>query len=64
MLQGDNSTGEFYSVALVNNYQQADTGTKMIHIGKNTKSTIVAKGISAGKGSEHLSGSRPDYAVG
>ena len=50
VLQGDNSTGEFYSVALVNNYQQADTGTKMIHIGKDTKSTIVAKGISAGKG--------------
>ena len=48
ILQGDNSVGEFYSVALVNNYQQADTGTKMIHIGKNTKSTIVAKGISAG----------------
>ena len=50
ILQGDDSTGEFYSVALVNNYQQADTGTKMIHVGKNTKSTIVAKGISAGKG--------------
>ena len=50
MLEGENSTGEFYSVALVNNHQQADTGTKMIHIGKNTKSTIVAKGISAGKG--------------
>ena len=49
MLQGDNSVGEFYSVALVNNHQQADTGTKMIHIGKNTKSTIVAKGISAGQ---------------
>ena len=49
ILQGDNSVGEFYSVALVNNYQQADTGTKMIHIGKNTKSTIIAKGISAGK---------------
>ena len=51
ILQGDNSVGEFYSVALVNNYQQADTGTKMIHVGKNTKSTIVAKGISAGRGS-------------
>ncbi len=50
ILQGDDSTGEFYSVALVNNHQQADTGTKMIHIGKNTKSTIVAKGISAGQG--------------
>ncbi len=50
ILQGDNSVGEFYSVALVNNYQQADTGTKMIHLGKNTKSTIIAKGISAGHG--------------
>src|ERR1043166_2939824 len=50
ILQGDNSTGEFYSVALTNNKQQADTGTKMIHIGKNTKSTIVSKGISAGNG--------------
>ncbi len=50
ILQGDNSVGEFYSVALTNNFQQADTGTKMIHIGKNTKSTIVSKGISAGKG--------------
>jgi Fe-S cluster assembly protein SufB len=50
ILKGDNSVGEFYSVALTNNYQQADTGTKMIHIGKNTSSTIVSKGISAGKG--------------
>jgi Fe-S cluster assembly protein SufB len=50
ILQGDNSVGEFYSVALTNNRQQADTGTKMIHIGKNTKSTIVSKGISAGFG--------------
>ena len=50
ILRGDNSVGEFYSVALANNYQQADTGTKMIHIGKNTKSTIVSKGISAGHG--------------
>jgi Fe-S cluster assembly protein SufB len=49
ILQGDNSIGEFYSVAMTNNYQQADTGTKMIHLGKNTKSTIVSKGISAGK---------------
>jgi len=49
LLQGDNSVGEFYSVAVVNNYQQADTGTKMIHIGKNTRSTIVSKGISAGR---------------
>ncbi|NLG41624.1 MAG: Fe-S cluster assembly protein SufB [Phycisphaerae bacterium] len=50
ILQGDNSVGEFYSVALTNNYQQADTGTKMIHIGKNTTSYIVSKGISAGHG--------------
>src|SRR5271154_5733096 len=50
ILQGENSVGEFYSVALTNNYQQADTGTKMIHIGKNTSSTIVSKGISAGHG--------------
>ena len=50
ILQGDNSIGEFYSVALTNNYQQADTGTKMIHIGKNTRSTIVSTGISAGHG--------------
>lgn len=49
ILKGDNSVGEFYSVALTNNLQQADTGTKMIHLGKNTKSTIVSKGISAGK---------------
>ncbi|BBM83071.1 Fe-S cluster assembly protein SufB [Candidatus Uabimicrobium amorphum] len=49
ILKGDNSVGEFYSVAVTNNYQQADTGTKMIHLGKNTKSTIVSKGISAGK---------------
>jgi len=48
ILKGDNSIGEFYSVALTNNYQQADTGTKMIHLGKNTKSRIVSKGISAG----------------
>ena len=50
ILKGDNSVGEFHSVALSNNFQQADTGTKMIHIGKNTKSTIISKGISAGKG--------------
>ncbi len=50
ILTGDNSVGEFYSVALTNNMQQADTGTKMIHIGKNTKSTIISKGISAGRG--------------
>ena len=49
ILKGDNSVGEFYSVALTNNYQQADTGTKMIHIGKNTRSRIVSKGISAGR---------------
>jgi len=48
ILKGDNSIGEFYSVAVTNNYQQADTGTKMIHVGKNTKSRIVSKGISAG----------------
>lgn len=48
ILSGDNSIGEFYSVAVTNNYQQADTGTKMIHIGKNTRSTIISKGISAG----------------
>ncbi len=48
ILRGDNSVGEFYSVAVTNNYQQADTGTKMIHIGKNTRSTIISKGISAG----------------
>jgi Fe-S cluster assembly protein SufB len=56
ILQGDNSTGEFYSVALTNHYQQADTGTKMIHIGKNTKSTIVSKGISAGRGNNSYRG--------
>ena len=49
VLQGDNSVGEFYSVAVTNNHQQADTGTKMLHIGRNTKSTIISKGISAGK---------------
>ena len=49
ILQGDNSTGKFYSVALTNNFQQADTGTKMLHLGKNTKSIIISKGISAGK---------------
>ena len=56
ILLGDNSVGEFYSVAVVNNHQQADTGTKMIHIGKNTKSTIVSKGISAGKGQNSYRG--------
>jgi Fe-S cluster assembly protein SufB len=56
LLRGDNSVGEFYSVALTNNYQQADTGTKMIHIGKNTKSTIVSKGISAGFGQNSYRG--------
>jgi Fe-S cluster assembly protein SufB len=50
ILRGDNSIGEFYSVAVTNNYQQADTGTKMIHLGKNTRSTIISKGISAGHG--------------
>jgi Fe-S cluster assembly protein SufB len=56
ILQGDNSTGEFYSVAVVNNRQQADTGTKMIHIGRNTKSTIISKGISAGEGQNSYRG--------
>ncbi len=56
ILRGDNSTGEFYSVAVTNNHQQADTGTKMIHIGKNTKSTIISKGISAGKGQNSYRG--------
>src|SRR5256714_2830572 len=56
ILQGDNSVGEFYSVAVVNRKQQADTGTKMIHIGKNTKSTIVSKGISAGEGNNSYRG--------
>jgi Fe-S cluster assembly protein SufB len=56
ILQGDDSVGEFYSVALTNNRQQADTGTKMIHIGKNTKSTIISKGISAGHGQQSYRG--------
>ncbi|MBI5729754.1 MAG: Fe-S cluster assembly protein SufB [Ignavibacteriales bacterium] len=56
ILQGDNSVGEFYSVAVTNNYQQADTGTKMIHLGKNTKSTVVSKGISAGHGNNSYRG--------
>jgi Fe-S cluster assembly protein SufB len=56
VLQGDNSIGEFYSVALTNNYQQADTGTKMVHVGKNTRSTIVSKGISAGHGQNSYRG--------
>jgi len=56
ILQGDNSVGEFYSVAVVNNRQQADTGTKMVHIGKNTRSTIVSKGISAGRGQQTYRG--------
>jgi len=56
ILQGDRSVGEFYSVAVTNNMQQADTGTKMIHIGKNTKSTIISKGISAGKGQQTYRG--------
>src|SRR3989441_1849484 len=56
ILQGDESVGEFYSVALTNNYQQADTGTKMIHLGKNTRSTIVSKGISAGHGNNTYRG--------
>ena len=56
ILQGDNSVGEFYSVAVTNNFQQADTGTKMIHIGRNTRSTIVSKGISAGHGQNSYRG--------
>jgi Fe-S cluster assembly protein SufB len=56
ILTGDNSVGEFYSVAVANNYQQADTGTKMIHIGRNTRSTIVSKGISAGHGQNSYRG--------
>jgi Fe-S cluster assembly protein SufB len=56
ILLGDNSIGEFYSVAVTNNYQQADTGTKMVHVGKNTKSTIVSKGISAGHGQNSYRG--------
>ena len=56
ILQGDDSTGEFYSVAVVNRHQQADTGTKMIHVGKNTKSTIISKGISAGQGNNSYRG--------
>jgi Fe-S cluster assembly protein SufB len=56
ILQGDNSVGEFYSVAVVNNHQQADTGTKMIHIGRNTRSNIVSKGISAGQGNNSYRG--------
>ncbi len=56
ILQGDGSTGEFYSVAVVNNHQQADTGTKMLHIGNDTKSTIVSKGISAGQGNNSYRG--------
>lgn len=56
ILQGDNSCGEFYSVAITNNYQQADTGTKMIHIGKNTRSKIISKGISAGRSNQTYRG--------
>jgi Fe-S cluster assembly protein SufB len=56
LLLGENSVGEFYSVAVVNNYQQADTGTKMIHLGKNTRSTVVSKGISAGRGNNSYRG--------
>ncbi|MFV0278093.1 MAG: SufD family Fe-S cluster assembly protein, partial [Parahaliea sp.] len=56
ILRGDNSVGEFYSVALTNNAQQADTGTKMIHLGKNTRSTIISKGISAGRSSNAYRG--------
>jgi len=56
ILQGDNSVGEFYSIAITNNYQQADTGTKMIHLGRNTRSRIISKGISAGRSSQTYRG--------
>ena len=56
ILKGDNSVGEFFSVALTNGTQQADTGTKMIHIGRNTKSTIISKGISAGRSQNSYGG--------
>ena len=56
ILKGDNSVGEFYSVAVTNNFQQADTGTKMIHLGKNSKSTIISKGISCGKSNNSYRG--------
>jgi Fe-S cluster assembly protein SufB len=62
ILKGDNSVGEFYSVALTNHYQQADTGTKMIHVGKNTRSTIVSKGISAGHGQNTYRGLVRNYS--
>ena len=66
-MQGDGSVGEFYSVAITNKKQQADTGTKMIHIGKNTKSTIISKGITAGEGQQTYRGlvrmqAKADYA--
>jgi len=69
LLLGENSVGEFYSVALTNNHQQADTGTKMIHVGKNTRSTIVSKGISAGQGQNTYRGmvkssrARPEHGI-
>ncbi len=56
VLKGDNSVGEFYSIAVTNNYQQADTGTKMVHLGNNTKSTIISKGVSAGKSNNSYRG--------
>ena len=55
ILRGDDSVGEFYSIAIANHFQQADTGTKMIHLGANTRSRIISKGISGGQGAEHLS---------
>ena len=58
ILRGDDTVGEFYSIAITNNFQQADTGTKMIHLGRNTRSRIVSKGISRGPRAEHLSRSR------
>ncbi len=63
LLEGDNSVGEFYSVAITNNRQQADTGTKMIHIGRNTRSTIISKGISAGRGQNTYRGLVRDAAA-
>ena len=61
ILKGDYSVGEFYSVAVTNNFQQADTGTKMVHVGKNTKSTIISKGISAGKSHNSYRGLVKDW---
>ena len=64
ILLGDNSIGEFYSVALTNHAQEADTGTKMIHLGKNTRSTIISKGIAAGQCEQQLSRAGEGHAEG